>query len=170
MKNLTKYLWLAPLFVLIQILLLNNVQFINYINPLVYVLLIITLPQDTEKWFIILYAFLIGILLDIFEGNIGLNSSSLVFIAFISTYIHKIVIPKNSIDIKDKLTLQTLGLKTFSVYAISIIFIHHLFLFSLENFSNSGIFFLLLKVFLSTITTFIIVLIFQLFAYKVTEK
>ena len=170
MKNLTKYLWLAPLFVLIQILLLNNVQFINYINPLVYLLLIITLPQDTVKWFIILYAFLIGILLDIFEGNIGLNSSSLGFIAFISTYVHKIVIPKNSIDIKDKLTLQTLGLKTFSVYAISIIFIHHLFLFSLENFSNSSILFLLLKVFLSTITTFIIILIFQLFAYKVKEK
>ena len=80
------------------------------------------------------------------------------------------MIPKNSIDIKDKLTLQTLGLKTFSVYAISIIFIHHLFLFSLENFSNSSILFLLLKVFLSTITTFIIILIFQLFAYKVKEK
>ena len=60
--------------------------------------------------------FLIGILLDIFEGNIGLNNKSLVFIVFISTYVHKIVIPKNSIDIKDKLTLQTLGLKTFSVY------------------------------------------------------
>ena len=57
MKNLNKYLWLAPLFVLIQILILNNVQFINYINPLVYLLLIITLPQDTVKWFIILYVF-----------------------------------------------------------------------------------------------------------------
>ena len=145
MKNLTKYLWLAPLFVLIQILILNNVQFINYINPLVYLILIITLPQETEKWFIILYAFLIGVLLDIFEGNIGLNSSSLVFIAFISTYLHKIVIPKNSIDIKDKLTLQTLGLKTFSVYAMSIIFIHHLFLFSLEGPLSASLFIYMLS-------------------------
>ena len=79
MKNLTKYLWLVPLFVLIQILILNNVQFINYINPLVYLVLIITLPQETEKWFIILYAFLIGILLDIFEGNIGLKCFILSF-------------------------------------------------------------------------------------------
>ena len=66
MKNLTTYLWLVPVFVLIQILLLNNIQFISYINPLVYLVLIITLPQNTEKWFIILYAFLIGILLDLF--------------------------------------------------------------------------------------------------------
>ena len=56
-------------------------------KPLIYLILIITLPQDTEKWFIILYHFLfIGILLDLFEGNMGLNSSSLVFIGFITPY------------------------------------------------------------------------------------
>ena len=69
MQKLTTYLWLAPIFVLIQILLLNNIQFFRYINPLVYLILIITLPQDTEKWFIILYAFFIGILLDLFEAE-----------------------------------------------------------------------------------------------------
>lgn len=169
MKNLTTYLWLVPIFVLIQILLLNNIQFISYINPLVYLVLIISLPQDTEKWFIILYAFLIGILLDLFEGNMGLNSSSLVFISFITPYLHKFLIPKNSIDEKDKLNLQVLGLKTFSVYAMSVISIHHTFLFTLENFSSDGIIFLLFKVLLSSIITFIIILIFQLFTFKVKE-
>ena len=169
MKNLTKYLWLAPIFVLIQVLLLNNIQFITYINPLVYLVLIITLPQNTEKWFIILYAFFIGVLLDLFEGNIGLNSSSLVFIAFITPYLHKFLIPKNSVDEKDKLNLQVLGLKTFSVYAMSIIFTHHAFLFTLEHFSNNDMIFLLLKVLLSSIITFIIILIFQLFTFKVKE-
>ena len=169
MKRLTIYLWLAPIFVLIQILLLNNIQFISYINPLVYLVLIITLPQDTEKWFIILYAFFIGILLDIFEGNMGLNSSSLVFIAFITPYLHKTLIPKNSIDDRDKLNLQVLGLKTFSVYAFSVIFIHHTFLFTLENFSSNDIIFLLFKVLLASIVTFVIILIFQLFTFKVKE-
>ena len=37
--------------------LLNNIQFCGYINPLVYLILIITLPQDTEKWFIIIIYF-----------------------------------------------------------------------------------------------------------------
>tara|TARA_B100000401_G_C52553624_1_gene599766 strand:+ start:184 stop:693 length:510 start_codon:yes stop_codon:yes gene_type:complete len=169
MQKLTTYLWLAPIFVLIQILLLNNIQFFRYINPLVYLILIITLPQDTEKWFIILYAFFIGILLDLFEGNMGLNSSSLVFIAFVIPYLHKFLIPRNSIDVKDKLNLQVLGLKIFSIYALSVIFLHHTFLFALENFSINGIIFLLFKVLLSSIITFIIIIIFQLFTFKVKE-
>ncbi|MAO72270.1 MAG: hypothetical protein CMD02_07195 [Flavobacteriales bacterium] len=169
MQKLTTYLWLAPIFVLIQILLFNNIQFFRYINPLVYLILIITLPQDTEKWFIILYAFFIGILLDLFEGNMGLNSSSLVFIAFVIPYLHKFLIPRNSIDGKDKLNLQVLGLKIFSIYALSVIFLHHTFLFALENFSINGIIFLLFKVLLSSIITFIIIIIFQLFTFKVKE-
>ena len=57
MKHIYSYLWIAPLFILLQVFFLNNVQFVSYINPLVYLILIITLPQDTEKWFLIIYAF-----------------------------------------------------------------------------------------------------------------
>jgi hypothetical protein len=169
MKHIYSYLWLAPLFVLLQVLFLNNINFVSYINPLVYLILIITLPQDTEKWFLIIYAFFLGVLLDLFEGNIGLNSSSLVFISFFKPYLTKVLIPKNSIDEKDKLELKKLGIKTFSIYALILIFIHNLFLFLLEKFSFSFILPLLLEIILSTIITFIIILIFQLFRFKTKE-
>ena len=169
MKHIYSYLWLAPLFVLLQVLFLNNINFVSYINPLVYLILIITLPQDTEKWFLIIYAFFLGVLLDLFEGNIGLNSSSLVFISFFKPYLTKVLIPKNSIDEKDKLELKNLGIKTFSIYALILIFIHNLFLFLLEKFSFSFILPLLLEIILSTIITFIIILIFQLFRFKTKE-
>ncbi len=169
MKHIYSYLWLAPLFVLLQVLFLNNVQFRDWINPLVYLILIITLPQDTEKWFLIIYAFFLGILLDLFEGNIGLNSSALVFISFFKPYLTKVFIQKKSIDEKDKLGLNNLGIKTFSIYALTLIFIHNLFLFLLEKFSFSFILPLLVEVILSTIVTFIIILIFQLFTFKTKE-
>ena len=169
MKHIYSYLWLAPIFVLLQVLFLNNIQFVSYINPLVYLILIITLPQDTKKWFLIVYAFFLGILLDLFEGNIGLNSSSLVFIAFLKPYLHKVLIPKNLIDEKDKLGLKNLGIQTFSIYTLTLILIHNSFLFLLENFSFSPILPLILKVGLSTVVTFIIILIFQLFTFKTKE-
>ena len=169
MKHIYSYLWIAPLFVLLQVLFLNNIQFVNYINPLVYLILIITLPQDTKKWFLIVYAFFLGILLDLFEGNIGLNSSSLVFIAFLKPYLHTVLIPKNLIDEKDKLGLKNLEIQTFSIYALTIIFIHNSFLFLLEHFSSLSILLLLLKVISSTVVTFIIILIFQLFTFKTKE-
>ena len=169
MKHIYSYLWIAPLFVLLQVLFLNNIQFVSYITPLVYLILIITLPQDTKKWFLIVYAFFLGILLDLFEGNIGLNSSSLVFIAFLKPYLHKVLIPKNLIDEKDKLGFENLGIQTFSIYALTLILIHNSFLFLLENFSFSPILPLILKVGLSTVVTFIIILIFQLFTFKTKE-
>jgi len=107
--------------------------------------------------------------LDLFEGNIGLNSSALVFIAFFKPYLHKVLIPKNLIDEKDKLGLKNLGIQTFSIYALTLILIHNSFLFLLENFSFSPILPLILKVVLSTIVTFIIILIFQLFTFKTKE-
>jgi len=169
MNDIYKYLWVVPSFILLQVLVLNNIQFVNYINPLVYILLLITLPQDTEKWFFIIFSFILGILLDIFEGNIGLNASSLVFISFLLPYLHKVLIPKNSVDEKDRLSLKILGVRVFSVYAISVIFIHNLFLFFLEHFSTSGFLFIILKVVLSSIVTFIIIFTFQLFTLKSKE-
>jgi len=169
MNDIYKYLWVVPSFILLQVLVLNNIQFVNYINPLVYILLLITLPQDTEKWFFIIFSFILGILLDVFEGNIGLNASSLVFISFLLPYLHKVLIPKNSVDEKDRLSLKILGVRIFSVYAISVIFIHNLFLFFLEHFSTSGFFFIILKVVLSSIVTFIIIFTFQLFTLKSKE-
>ena len=169
MNDIYKYLWVVPSFILLQVLVLNNIQFVNYINPLVYILLLITLPQDTEKWFFIIFSFILGILLDVFEGNIGLNASSLVFISFLLPYLHKVLIPKNSVDEKDRLSLKILGVRIFSVYAISVIFIHNLFLFFLEHFSTSGFFFIILKVVLSSIVTFIIIFTFQLFTLNSKE-
>jgi len=169
MKHIYTYIWLAPLFILLQVLILNNVNFLSYINPLVYVLLIITLPQNTEKWFLLIYAFILGFSLDLFEGNIGLNSSSLVFLAFIKPYINKILIPKNSIDEKEKLNLKILGIKTFSVYALVLILIHNSCIFLLEHFSTINLFYLVLKILLSSVVTYIIILIFQLFTFKTKD-
>ena len=166
MKNIYSYLWIAPLFILLQVLFLNNIQFVSYINPLVYLILIITLPQDTDRWFLIIYAFYLGILLDLFEGNMGLNSSALVFTAFIRPYVQRISIPKKSVEEKDNLTLRLLGIKTFTVFALSIILMHHLFFFIIENFRFSNLFNLSIQIISSSLVTYILILIMQLFSFR----
>tara|TARA_B100000700_G_C14791500_1_gene736105 strand:- start:110 stop:610 length:501 start_codon:yes stop_codon:yes gene_type:complete len=164
---------MAPFFILVQVLFLNNIWFTkDHINPLLYLILVISLPQNTEKWFLIIYAFSLGILLDLFEGNIGMNSSALVFISFLKPYINKIIIPKNYIDEKDKISLKSLGIKTFSTYAFTIIFIHNCFWFLLEHFSFASIleiWLLLIGIISNSIVTFIIILIFQLFTFKTKD-
>ena len=59
-KYFAKYLFLLPVYVLLQALILNQILFSSYINPFLYVILIIGLPIKTPKWFLLIYAFLLG--------------------------------------------------------------------------------------------------------------
>ena len=121
-KQLYKYLWLTPVFVFIQIYILNQVLFNGYINPYFYIMLVICLPQITPKWFLLLFAFFLGLLLDIFSGSIGFHSTSCVLIAFLKPSLEKIVIPKNTISGEQDFFLQKLGFKVFSVFAFVFVF------------------------------------------------
>ena len=170
-----KYGWRVPVIMLIQVLFLNNINLGGgplseyFMPPLIYLAIIITLPQETEKWFLIFYALSASLLLDVFENNIGLNSSSLVFLAFIKPYMEKVLIPKNSVDEKESLSLQVLGIQNFSVYSFFLIFLHNLFLFLLESFSASDVLYMIIKSLVSSIVTYFVIIILQLFMYKRKE-
>ena len=86
-KYFIKYLGLFPLYVLLQVVVLNEVLFSAYINPFLYVILIISLPLKTPKWFLLIYAFLLGFSIDLFSGSLGFHSTATILIAFAKPYI-----------------------------------------------------------------------------------
>ena len=169
-KQLYKYLWLTPVFVFIQIYILNQVLFNGYINPYFYIMLVICLPQITPKWFLLLFAFFLGLLLDIFSGSIGFHSTSCVLIAFLKPSLEKIVIPKNTISGEQDFFLQKLGFKVFSVFAFLMIFIHHAVLFLLAHFKLASFADILGKISLSSFITFVIILVCQFFFFKAEKR
>ena len=160
-KHFIKYLGLLPFYVLLQVLVLNEVLFSAYINPFLYVLLIISLPLKTPKWFLLVYAFLLGFSIDIFSGNLGFHSTATVLIAFLKPFISKITIPHNILGDSDEITLKKVGPKSFITFSLFLILIHNSCLFIIEhlsfNLALSG------KILASSVATLIIVLITQLF-------
>ncbi|MFT4903205.1 MAG: rod shape-determining protein MreD [Thalassomonas sp.] len=160
-KHFTKYLGLLPFYVLLQVLVLNEVLFSAYINPFLYVLLIISLPLKTPKWFLLVYAFLLGFSIDIFSGSLGFHSTATVLIAFVKPFISKITIPHNILGDSDEITLKKVGPKSFITFSLFLILIHNSCLFMTEHLSiNLALFG---KVLASSVATLIIVLITQLF-------
>ena len=155
-----------PLFVFIQIYILNQVLFNGYINPYFYIMLIICLPQITPKWFLIIFGFFLGLSIDLFSGSLGFHSTSCVLISFLKPTIEKIIIPKNTISNEQDILMERLGFKMFSIYAFIVILIHHITLFILAHFKISSLENLLAKIFLSSIITFIIIIISQFFFFK----
>ena len=139
-----KYILLLPIFVFIQILVLNEVFLSLYIIPFLYVGLIINLPIKEPKWFSLLYAFIIGLLIDIFSSTIGFHSTACTLIAFIKPFICKITISQKIITETEEITL-----------------IHHSCLFFIEHLSfNLNV---LLKIIASSLATYVVILISQLF-------
>ena len=157
----TKYLGLIPVFVLLQVLVLNEILFFTYINPYLYLALIISLPLKASKWFLLIYAFGIGFLIDLFGGSLGFHSTATVFIAFIKPTISKITIPYSILEDNDEITLNKIGSKSFIVFSLLIILIHSTILFGLEHLHFN--FQILEKIVSSSIVSLVLVLILEIF-------
>ena len=134
-KYFIKYLRLLPLYVLLQVVVLNEVLFSAYINPFLYVILIISLPLKTPKWFLLIYAFLLGFSIDLFSGSLGFHSTATILIAFVKPFISKITIPHNILGDTDEITLKKVGNKAFIIFSLFLILIHNSCLFITEHLS-----------------------------------
>ena len=163
-KHYIKYLSLLPLFVLLQVLVLNEVLFYSYINPYLYLALIISLPLKTPKWFLLVYAFFLGFFIDLFSGSLGFHSTATVLLAFIKPTISRISIPHNILGDYDEISIPKIRSKSFITYAFLLIIMHNTVLFSLGHLRcNVSIF---SKIVSSSILTLILILIMELFKNK----
>ena len=159
-KNYLKYIKLLPVFILIQVLVLNEILFFAYINPYLYLILIIGWPLKGSKWFLLVYGFILGLSIDIFSGSLGFHSTATVFIAFIRNAIAKITIPHNILGDNDEITLNKIGSKAFITFTSLIISTHYTILFVLDHMTlNLQI---IMKITASMVVTVILLVILEI--------
>lgn len=150
-----------------QILILNNINLGGYINPLLYIYFILLLPFSTPKWLLLLLSFFLGLGIDIFTNTMGLNAASCVIMAFFRPSVITIISSGPESLIGESPALKNQGLKWFLYYSLSLVLIHHFFLFYLEIFRLNEFFGTLLRVLLSSsFTLFLILLSEYLFSPK----
>tara|TARA_B100001057_G_scaffold158689_1_gene159253 strand:+ start:2901 stop:3398 length:498 start_codon:yes stop_codon:yes gene_type:complete len=160
-----KYLIQLPVFLFIQVYIVSEVFISSFINPFLYLIILIIMPFKIPKWYLLTYAFIFGLLIDVFSGNLGMHSTACIMMAVIKSSISKITIPHNIIEEKDELIIQKIGWKSFVLFSSILIFVHHTALFLLEH--TTFDFYILLKILFSTIVTTIIISVTQLFFYRV---
>ena len=144
------------LLVLIQVLALNNIQFLGFLNPYIYILFILSLPVKLPNWITLLLAFVLGLTIDAFSNTMGMHAFATVLVAFLRNSIINLFI---AIDEGNNPTpsFYTFGVGAYVKYVVSMVVIHHIALFMLEAFSFHHFWILLLKILLSsTLTTLII--------------
>ncbi|MCK9164202.1 MAG: rod shape-determining protein MreD [Bacteroidales bacterium] len=149
-----------------QVFVLNGMHFVGYINPLIYVWFILMLPTNTPKWAVLMLSFSMGFVVDMFSGYIGLHCAVLTFIGFIRPIFINVFFSGKEIESNLRPSIAEMGLSNFLPYLAILVFIHHFFYFTFEIFSFVEIFRTLLRIVLSSISTILIILLFDFIFFK----
>jgi len=161
-RNIFRFIFL----VLLQVLVLNNIQFSGYINPYLYVLFILLLPFETPGWLLLVFAFFLGLSVDIFSDTIGMHASASVFMAFLRPFVLQLIAPRDGYEIGKLPRVYYYGIVWFFKYSFLLILLHHLFLFSIEVFNFNSYYLILVRTFLSVIFTTVLVIISQYIIFR----
>ncbi len=156
--------WLVAL-VLLQVLILNNLHIGGYATPFLYLYLILKFEADVPANRLMLWAFCLGIIVDIFSDTPGLNAASTVLIAFIRPTLLRLFVPR---DLQDTFipSIRSMGITSFLKYTITAILVHHTVLLSLEAFSFAHLPALLIRITSSTLFTMLCVLAIEMLLKK----
>ena len=140
--------------IFLQVLMLNHIDFLGYINPYIYIIFIALFPAKNNRSILIALSFLLGITMDMFLDTGGIHAAACVLIAYARPLILKWSfgmsyeyhsIRFNTVDFGSKLTYFTI-----------LTLWHHLVLFSLEIFSMSRILLIFEKTLFTSIFTIIL--------------
>ena len=123
---------------------------------------ILILPYSIQSWILLLLAFLTGFTIDIFSGTMGVHTFATVMAAFVRPWILSLTVTTDTSEAGLSPSSRSSGLRWFALYALTVIFVHHLALFFVEVFSLSGFFRTLLRIALSTAATLFFVLVFDI--------
>ena len=157
-----KYILYFIVLLLVQTLILDQICVSVYVNAFVYILFIMMLPIETNKYLVLLLGLLMGLCVDLFGSTLGLHASAGLLVAFVRTFALDLYSPHDGYESNKQLNVRNYGYYWFFRYAITLILIHHLWIFFLECFSFANILFTLAKVGVSSLTSLAVIMLFHL--------
>jgi rod shape-determining protein MreD len=158
---LNKIGWALGL-VLLQVLILNNIHIGEFATPFLYVYFVLKLSSDTPRNQQMLWAFGIGLVIDIFDNTVGMNAAAFVLMAFVRPTFLRLFTPRDTYDsfIPSK---RIMGTASFMRYLVVCVLIHHMALLTIESFSFISIGMLGLRILLSTALTILCIVAIEWF-------
>lgn len=164
MNNVISNLFRFFIFLSLQLLIFNNIKFLGYINPQVYIIFLLLLPIEMKKWIQYVIAFLTGFLVDMFFQTHGIHALSCLIIIFLRPYLVLLLNGFRPIDGVFKPIPGAKDFKWIVLYVAGMAFVHQLLVTMIETFNMKEFFHIMWVTLLNTFfTTVLIVCIEYLF-------
>lgn len=144
-----------------QILILNRISLFGCAAPSIYILLVLLLDSNVSPAQRMLWAFFMGLTIDIFTNTPGMQAASLLLVAFAEPAILKLFI---SVDRRAHINpgVVSMGWMPYILYVLINSLIFHAMKALLNMHTGNDLRMLLVGVGLSTVTTTILVLLIEL--------
>ena len=141
--------------VFLQVFVLNNILFLGYVNPYLYIAFVFLYPLNKNRFAFLLLSFALGLSIDFFSDSGGIHAFSLVTIAYLRLFFIRVFLNKFEVDYPFfKLNLEPFG-KKFN-YIVTLTVLHHFLLFSFANFSFQNMSHVILNTLYSSAFTLIL--------------
>ncbi|MFT5860185.1 MAG: hypothetical protein ACI865_002293 [Flavobacteriaceae bacterium] len=170
MNRVIRQLGRFAFFVLIQVLILNQVELGFGTQIMIYPLFVLLLPVNLNVFLLLFLSFALGLSIDAMSNTYGLHASALLVVAFFRPIIFKLTAPRDGYEQIYATNIYTMGgawtVKTLGL----LLLIHHFWFFLLELFKLDEILYLIQKTLLSLPLSFGICILLQyLFIKKPKE-
>ena len=151
--------------ILVQVLICNQMNYLGYLNPFVYVLFILLYPVVSNRFQFLIWSFVTGIVIDLFLDTGGAHAAACVAIAYIRPVFLKFVFGA-AYEYQAIKFGETEFIPRLTYFALLII-IHHSILLSLLYFDASKLNLIFSNMFSSSLFTLILALLLNvLFSSK----
>ncbi|HVB03817.1 MAG TPA: rod shape-determining protein MreD [Chitinophagaceae bacterium] len=163
LKNILRFI----LLILVQVFVLNRILLYQLVNPYIYLMFILIMPFRISRPLLILSALALGLCMDGFMNTMGMHAAACVIIAYLRPFVINILAPPGGFEYTQRSpSISTMGVAQFTVYTLILVVIHHMVYFSLELFGFGGIFYLLLKILVSSAVSIGLILLTSMLFYS----
>lgn len=156
-------------FVLVQVLVLNNIHFLRIATPFLYLYFIIKMPVGSSRTNVVFLSFLAGLIVDMFSNTSGMHAAACTLIGFYREPLIRMFMGK---DLPDGLfpSYKTFGMGGFFRYVLTIVSLHHAVLFLIESLTLFDPLFLILRILSSVAMTALLVCTVEAFNIIDSQK
>ena len=150
---------------ILQVLLFDQLQLWGACHPYIYVLCLLMMPITLPHSLSMILGAVIGLVMDVFCNSLGVHMAACILLMFIRPYlIGAIVNDKDRLN--EQISSRTIGMEALIKYVVIGVLIHHLTVFSLDAWSFSHIWFVLLETLVSSIVTTLIIIGYNAMSYR----
>ena len=144
----------------LQVLVLNHIHLFGYATPMLYVAFLLRFPLNASRIGVLLWAFLMGLTVDIGSGTPGMGAAATTLAAMFCHPLLRVMSPRDAAD--DIIaTPQSMGHVSHMYYVVILVVVHHAAFFLLESFTYHHPLSLLISFIASALLSIVLIVIVE---------